>query len=147
VAPLPVPPRHNTHSFRHFFSPPQASPPPRPPCIILWDSLHWQEEVRAALLGALAAPLLELAPPPQRAAWFAARLPSLARHAKAGAQEGAAVAAAAERGALCTKWAAYRCDDAGAFRVKRVTFDFWGFLVSFEGMSCLHRAAGTGVKL
>ncbi|KIY96057.1 hypothetical protein MNEG_11905 [Monoraphidium neglectum] len=66
------------------------------------------EEVRAALLGALAAPLLELAPPPQRAAWFAARLPSLARLAKAGAQEGAAVAAAAERGALCTKWAAYR---------------------------------------
>ncbi len=62
--------------------------------------------MRAALLGALATPLLELAPPPARAAWFERRLPALAAAAKAAPAAGAS--AATEKGLLCSKWAAYR---------------------------------------
>jgi hypothetical protein len=76
---------------------------------LCWEHLFdkpVQEEVRAALLGALATPLLELAPPAPRASWFRNHLGPLAAAAKAAAPVGAE--AGVERGVLSRKWAAYR---------------------------------------
>jgi hypothetical protein len=86
---------------------PRAPPPPHP-CP---GPGRPQEEVRAALLGALATPLLELAPPPAAAAWFKAHLAPLAAAAKAAAPAGAE--AGVECGVLSRKRAAYRCGPRG----------------------------------